>query len=226
MMVGGRYASRLASENLAASVDTRFIASAAAYQSGRFQGLASVTSAWHDIAAARTVSFPGFADHATSRYASESHRVDLEAAYALSRGKVSISPYAGYSRLMLRSKAFSEDGGISSLSFNDGARSIDQLRVGVRMAGIFRLGSLTFSPHTDVSLNRSSGDIAAVRQAEFISGRQGFDSVGSAFDRRMIALDSGIDVKAGPLKFSGSYRARLGNRWRDQSALLRASLQF
>jgi outer membrane autotransporter protein len=141
-------------------------------------------------------------------------------------GTFSVAPYGGYSRLMMRSQAFQESGGISALTFGRDSRAIDQLRIGARARGDFALGSLTLSPRADVSLNRSWGDLDATRQARFATGRDDFDSVGSGFERQTFAVDAGVDLKAGPVTLSGSYRGRLGNRWRDHSALLSAALRF
>jgi uncharacterized protein with beta-barrel porin domain len=227
MTIGGRYVSRLATDSISANVDSRFLASAAGYRSGRFQALASLTSAWHDVAVARTISFPSYADHTTSRYTAQSHRVDVEGSYALVRtGTFSVAPYGGYSRVMMRTHAFEESGGIASLTFGRDSRAIDQLRLGARARGEVTLGSVTLAPRADVSLNRSWGDLEAGRQARFVTGRDGFDSVGSGFERQTVAVDAGLDVTAGPVKLTGSYNGRLGNRWRDHRALVRAAIAF
>ena len=226
MMVGGRYSTRLATESIRADVDTRFLASAAGYRSGRFQALASVTSAWHNVSVERTIAFPGFADRTSARYAAESHRVDLEGSYALTRGAIAIAPYGGLSHLMMKSQAFEESGGVSTLAFGHDSRTIDQLRLGVRARATFALGPVKLSPHADVSFNRSWGDVEAAREARFVTGNAGFDSIGTGLDSRLTDIDAGIDAKLGRVTLTGGYRGRLGNRWRDHSALLRAALQF
>ena len=135
-MVGGRYGRSLSSNGLIGDIDTRFIASAVAYRSGRFDALAGLTSAWHDAAITRTIVFPGFGQRSQSRYRSTTRRLDLEGEYDLLRtSAINVTPYAGYSHLMISAPAFAEFGGASALSFGRRNRAMDQVRLGLRFAG-------------------------------------------------------------------------------------------
>ena len=60
----------------------------------------------------------------------------------------------------------------------------------------------------------------------FVTGSDEFDNGASGFDSRTAAIDAGADLMAGPVTFSASYRAQVGDRWREQSGLLSASLRF
>ena len=66
----------------------------------------------------------------------------------------------------------------------------------------------------------------AGRGASFVIGGNRFDSIGTGFDERMTRIDAGVDVQAGPVTLTGSYRGQFGNRWLDQSAAVRAALRF
>jgi uncharacterized protein with beta-barrel porin domain len=226
MMVGGRYASHLSSLGITGDIDTRFLASAAAWRAGRFQGLASVTTAWHDVAVTRAIAFPGFSDAAASRYTAETHRVDLEGSYALARGKLAIAPYAGASRVVMTSHSFQETGGFSALSLGRDSRTIDEARLGIRMGGSFPLGGMRIAPHADLSVERAWGDLDGTRVARFAGGTEDFDSIASGFGSRSAALDAGVDLSAGPMTLSGSYRGRFSSGWTDHRALLSAALKF
>ena len=226
MMVGGQYASQLSSLGVTGDVRTRFLASAAAWRAGRFQGLASVTTAWHDISVTRAIAFPGFSDAASSRYAAETHRVDLEGSYALARGRFALAPYAGVSRIMMTAHSFQETGGLSALSLGRDSRSIDEARAGVRMAGEFRLGGMRIAPHADVSVERAWGDLSGARVARFAGGTEDFDSIASGFGSRSAEVEAGVDLSAGPMTLSGSYRGRFSNGWTDHAARISAALKF
>lgn len=66
----------------------------------------------------------------------------------------------------------------------------------------------------------------AGRGASFVIGGNRFESIGAGFDERMARLDAGLDAQAGPVTLSANYRGQFGNRWRDQSAVVRATLRF
>jgi len=226
MMVGGRYVTRLASDSIDADVDTRFVATGLAYRSGRFQALAGVGGAWHDVAVGRTIAFPGFAERTQSHYSAQSSRIDLESSYALLDGRFGFAPYAGYSHIMSSSPAFAESGVLAALSFRANNASADQLRAGIRLQGRFPLAGLQLAPHVDASLQRSWSDAMGGRGAHFVMGGNSFESIGAGFDERMARVDAGLDVESGPVKFTATYRGQFGNLWRDHSALLRAALRF
>ena len=225
-MVGGRYGTRLSSDTIAGDIDTRFLASAAAFKSGRFSALAGVASAWHDVSVARTIAYPGFAERSYARYRARSHRMEVEGAYDLLRGPVSFTPYAGYAHLMLSSPAFGEIGGLSALSFDRENRALNQLRLGARAAAKFQLAGLRFAPHVDAAIERVWGAGDPARTASFAIGDQSFDSGALGFNTRAASVDAGLDVQIGRATLTASYRARLGDQWRDRAAMLRAMLRF
>ena len=226
LMVGGRYDSHLSSEGMSAEVQTRFLASGAEYQSGRLNALASVTTAWHDVTAGRTVSFPGFRDSTGSRYLAQTNRIDFEASYALSQGAFKLAPYGGYSRIMIHSSGFSETGGQTALAFENETRSFNQFRFGFQASGDVRLAGTTLSPHVDVAYQRASGDFGGTRVARFAAGSDTFYSFGSALGSRQVTVDAGMELKTGPITLAASYRGQFSNQWRDQSAVLSAVLPF
>jgi uncharacterized protein with beta-barrel porin domain len=223
---GGRYVTHVSSDGVNADVETRFVGSGVGYRAGRFSALAGVTAAWHDVAVGRAIKFPGFSDGTSSRFTASTYRLDAEGSYALTSGRVRLAPYAGYSHIMLSSAAFGESGGVSALRFERDNRSIDQVRAGLRANGKVRLFGATLTPHLDASMQRSLGDVMQSRGAAFISGDQGFDSVGTGFNQQSVDLDAGVDLHAGPVIVTGRYRAQFGNRWKDRSAVLSAALRF
>ena len=225
VMVGGRSTTRLSSDGISGDIDTRFLASAAAYRAGRVQAMASVTSAWHDVAVARTIAFPGFADWTQSRYRATTHRLALDASYGLMRGSVRIAPYAGYAHLMVASPAFSEIGGLSALVIGRESRAMDQVKLGVRAAGNLTLGGLKLAPHLDAAIERLWGAGGVARTARFSSGNS-FDSGAYGFNSHAASVDAGLDIAAGPVAITAGYRVRLGDQWNDRSARLSASLRF
>ena len=225
VMVGGRSTTRLSSDDISGDIDTRFLASAAAYRAGRVRAMASVTSAWHDVAVARTIAFPGFAERTQSRYRATTHRLALDASYGLMRGSVGIAPYAGYAHLMVASPAFSEIGGLSALVIGRESRAMDQVKLGVRAAGNLTLGGLKMAPHLDAAIERLWGTGGVARTARFSSGNS-FDSGAYGFNSHAASVDAGLDIAAGPVAITAGYRVRLGDQWNDRSARLSASLRF
>ena len=225
-MVGGRYGTRLSSDSISGDVDTRFLASAAAYKSGRFTALASVTSAWHDVSVARTIVFPGFAERSQARYRSTTQRLEVEGTYALSRGPIGIAPYAGYAHVMISSPAFAEAGGLSALSFGRESRAIDQLRLGLRAAARVQFAGLRLAPHVDAEVERVWGASDPAQTARFAGGGRSFDSGAWGFNSRAVSIDAGLDVVVGPATLTASYRARRGDQWSDRAGLVTAALRF
>ena len=226
-MVGGRYGRSLSSSGLIGDIDTRFIATALAYRSGRFDALAGVTSAWHDAAIIRTIVFPGFGERSQSRYRSTSRRIDLEGQYSLIRSSaLDVTPYAGYSHLMISAPAFAESGGASALSFSDENLAMDQLRLGLRVASDFKFAGLNFSPHMDANLERSFGALGPRRVARFGGAQTYFESGALGFNRTEASLNGGLDLFFGRATLKANYRVRRGDQWSDRTAQLIAALSF
>jgi len=226
-MVGGRYGTSLASNEVSGDVDTRFLAGAVAYHSGRFSGLAGITSAWHDAAITRTIIYPGFAERSQARYRSTTSRLELEGDYDLAHGSgINATPYLGYAHLIIAAPAFSESGGFSAVAFGRENRAIDQVRLGLRMAGRFEIGGLNLSPHVDASAQRFWGTGDPARTGRFVGGETSFDSGAQTFNRTEASVDGGIDVAIGRATVSASYLIRRGDRWSDQTGRLTAALHF
>lgn len=224
MLAGGQQTGSLSTDDVSGEVLTRYVAGAVGYRSDRFQAMAGMTSGWHDVSVNRTISFPGFAEQAASHYSAASRRLQGEASYTLSRGRIGLAPYAAYSNLTIETPAFVEQGGVSALSFEKGVSSIDQLGLGVRMMSEFEFGNVKLAPRLDLSIRRtwSDGDLSA----SFARGSDQFDITSSHFDGRSGALDAGIDLRVGPVLVAGSYRGQLGEQWQDHRAVLGVSLPF
>jgi uncharacterized protein with beta-barrel porin domain len=225
-MVGGRYTTRLSSDSIAGDVDSRFVASAAAFRSGGFRALAGVTGAWHDVSVARTIAFPGFAERTLSRYRATTQRLDLEGSYDLVQGPLTIAPYGGYAHLRIASPAFGETGGLSALTFNRETQAMDQLRLGIRIGARLRIAGLTLAPHVDADVERQWGTAGPARTAHFAIGGSTFDSGAYGFNGRAANIDGGVDIAVGRAILSAKYRARLGDQWSDRTARLSATLPF
>ena len=224
--IGGAYARRLTAANMSADVETRFLANAVGYRSGRLQALAGLTTAWHDGTVTRTVSFPGFFEQTRGRELTETQKLEGQVSYALSRGDVAIAPYAGLSSLTIKTRAFAEMGGYSALSFDKAVRSLGEASLGLRLGSRFSLAGMSVAPHLDLALHRRWGDLQAHRSAEFVSGSQAFDSIGSGFDSRQVSIDAGLDLSDGPLAIAATYRGRIGDVWSEHGAMLSAKLRF
>ncbi|MFL6758507.1 hypothetical protein [Sphingomonas sp.] len=225
-MVGGRYTTSLSDASISGDIDSRFLAGAAAYKSGRFRALAAVTSAWHDVSVTRTIVFPGFAERSEARYRATTHRLELEGAYDLSREAINIAPYAGYAHLMISSPAFGETGGLSALTFGRENRAMDQLRLGVRAATKFHLGGVLFAPHVDADVERVWGAGDPARTARFAGANGSFDNGSLGFNRRASSIDARLDLAVGQAILSADYRAHFGDQWRERSASLTAAVHF
>jgi uncharacterized protein with beta-barrel porin domain len=225
-MVGGRYTTRLSSDSIAGDVDSRFVASAAAFRSGGFRALAGVTGAWHDVSVARTIAFPGFAERTLSRYRATTQRLDLEGSYDLVQGPLTVAPYGGYAHLRIASPAFGETGGLSALTFNRETQAMDQLRLGIRIGARLRIAGLTLAPHVDADVERQWGTAGPARTAHFAIGGSTFDSGAYGFNGRAANIDGGVDIAVGRAILSAKYRARLGDQWSDRTARLSATLPF
>ena len=88
------------------------------------------------------------------------------------------------------------------------------------------LAGMSVAPHLDLALHRRWGDLQAHRSAEFVSGSQAFDSIGSGFDSRQVSIDAGLDLSDGPLAIAATYRGRIGDVWSEHGAMLSAKLRF
>jgi len=227
LMTGGHYGSWLSSNSINANVDTRFLASAVAYRAGRFDAMAGVTSAWHDASVTRTITYPGFAEFSQSRYRATAHRLELHGDYNLALGSsINLAPSVGYAHVMISAPAFAETGGLSALTFGRQNRSIDELRLGLAMAGRLRIAGVNVRPRFDAEVERFWGAGDPALTGRFAGGDTSFESGASGFNRTLTTFDGGLDFAIGRATVSASYRARNGDQWSDHSARLVAALRF
>jgi outer membrane autotransporter protein len=113
---GGHSDARVDARRSSGTIDTFHLA---AYGAGRIGDILFRTGAaysHHEVATARTIAFPGFADYASAKYGASTAQVFGEAAYRVVRNGLSTEAFAGLAHVHVRSDGFTESGGPAALS--------------------------------------------------------------------------------------------------------------
>jgi outer membrane autotransporter protein len=129
---GGHSDARVDARRSSGTIDTFHLA---AYGAGRIGDILFRTGAaysHHEVATARTIAFPGFADYASAKYGASTAQVFGEAAYRMVRNGLSTEAFAGLARVHVRSDGFTESGGPAALSGAQADTAITLTTLGLR----------------------------------------------------------------------------------------------
>lgn len=145
------------------------------------------------IGADRDVAFSSFTDSLHSDYTAMTAQIFGEAAYRVDLGEATIEPFAGLAHVHVSSNGFREDGGVASLSVDDGAYDATFANIGLRAATTVDVGGTTVRLKGEASWRHAFGDVTPTASMA-LAGGSGFDVGGASINRDAAEIKAGIDL--------------------------------
>ena len=192
----------------------------------RFRLTGAVSYAWHELSTRRSVSFPGFGEHLSSKHDARSIQAFGEIAYRFDLGPAAFEPFANLAYINLRSSAFAETGGVAALSARAQTTAVAFATLGLRAQIRFDLGSLPARLDTTLGWRRAAGDITPLSLQSF-SGGSPFSIAGVPIARDALVVGAGLSLTVAPgAELALSYDGQLARRASDHIVNARLGLQF
>lgn len=209
------------------TVDSLYLA---AYGGWAFEALrirGGVAAGWHDVATARTVAFPGFADTTTAGYPALSLQAFGEAGWRVALGSATVEPFAGLAFVHLATDGFDEDGGPAALSGAAADRDLWVATLGVRGAATLLAGDgLDLSVRGMVGWRHAFGDTDAAAALAFAGGAP-FTIEGVPSARDAVAIEAALDLRLGEgLDLAVGYTGAFAAEATEHAATATFTLRF
>lgn len=209
-----------------AEADSKFVGAHIGFDEGplgfRFGG----AYAWHNIAASRTVSFPGVTEAPESSYDATTRQLFGEASYNIAYGPASVAPFARLASIRTSTDGFEESDGEAALTLDRDVRDVQLLSLGVRASTVSAISeTATIEPRAAIAWQHGWGDLGGRSTAAFAGGA-GFDVLGSRLPEDAADLDIGFDIRSGNFRIGASYRGLVSSRWSDHGAQVTLGFDF
>lgn len=182
---------------------------------GKLNLMAGASYTWHDIGTERRVAVAGAQQKLTADYGASTTQLFTELGYAiLLSERASIEPFAGLAWSDLRSRAFSESGGLAALRGQSSSDKQTSSTLGVRAQTDFTLGRAEGRLQATLGWRHAFGDVVPQSTMAF-DGGQAFTVAGTPIARNAALAELGVDVAVSRsatlgLNYSGQYGG--GNR--------------
>jgi outer membrane autotransporter protein len=191
-LAGGLLASTLDAPDRASSagIDTAHVAAYGGLGRDAFAVRFGGAYAWHQVATARDVAFPGFSDHLTASYGARTAQVFGEAGIPMEIGSVTVEPFAGLAHVHVSTDGFAESGGPAALSAPAGSASVTYSSLGARFATAF--GDGRTRAHAMAAWQHAFGSLTPMTMPAF-AGDDPFAIAGVPIARDAFRLELGVD---------------------------------
>jgi outer membrane autotransporter protein len=174
------------------SIDSYNLAAYAATQHGPLGLRFGSAYSWHDLAASRTIVFPGFSDATSASYDAHTAQAFGEIGYDVTWQKFVLEPFAGIAFVDVHTDGFTEGGGPASLTGASANSDTTFSTFGARaaaplpgMAGLTVSGSLAWR-HAFVTVTPTT-------QLVFASGGTPFNIAGVPIAKDAAEIEIGLD---------------------------------
>jgi outer membrane autotransporter protein len=207
-----------------ATVETYEIAAYGGVEAGavalRFGG--ALASGSFDTA--RDLTFPGFSEVLTARYAMRTAQAFGEVAYRSYIGGVGVEPFANVAYVTADTEAFTETGGSAALSGGPEHSAITVANVGARFSGA--VPALHARMTALIAWQHRWGDMTPTAEVAF-SGGTPFKVSGTPRQRDSVRIEAGLDWDIGRRSnFSLAYTGQIAAGGSDHGVKARFSIRF
>jgi len=211
-----------------ANIDTGYLAAYAGTNYGPWNVRSGAAFAWNSISTSRSISFPGFAELATTRYGAGETQVFGELGYGVSLGQVALEPFGGLAWVHLSTDSFNEAGGISALTGTGNKTDVGYSTVGVRAATYYLLANgMAFIPRASVAWQHTFGTVDPNAALAFASTGAAFNIAGVPLARDTALVEAGTDLRINiSTKIGLSYAGQLANTVQDHAIKGNFTWQF
>jgi fibronectin-binding autotransporter adhesin len=185
-----------------------------------------VSHAWHDIEAAREVSFPTFTDSTTAELEATTTQLFGEVGYKMALGGGTFEPFANVAAARVTTDAFAETGGAAALAVEEIEREAVFSSIGARFTVQAQLPFGVASPYISVAYGNASGDLDGATANTFDTG-EAFEATGASLADNALLFDTGFDWRITDAAKAGfAYQGAFGDDADEQSVRLELSIRF
>ncbi|WP_242918447.1 autotransporter-associated beta strand repeat-containing protein [Caulobacter sp. CCUG 60055] len=183
--------------------------------------------AWHDVAANRSVAFPGLGDRLRGDYDASTAQVFGELGYRIRARNLAFEPFANLAYVSLHADGFAEAGGAAALTSAASTTDTTFATVGLRNSTTFELNGTTLTAKGALGWRHAFGDVTPLSTMRFASGGDAFAVGGVPLARNAATVEAGLDYALSPNAALGvTYGGQFGSGLSDQSARFSFNVQF
>ena len=183
--------------------------------------------AWHDVAANRSVAFPGLGDRLRGDYDASTAQVFGELGYRIRARNLAFEPFANLAYVSLHADGFAEAGGAAALTSAASTTDTTFATVGLRNSTTFELNGTTLTAKGALGWRHAFGDVTPLSTMRFASGGDAFAVGGVPLARNAATVEAGLDYALSPNAALGvTYGGQFGSGLSDQSARVSFNVQF
>ncbi|MGU3494197.1 autotransporter-associated beta strand repeat-containing protein [Xanthobacteraceae bacterium A53D] len=182
---------------------------------------------WHDVAANRTVAFPGFNNQLEAGYSADTMQIFGELGYQFRTGGVDFEPFASLAYVRYSADAFTETGGPAALSVTAQAADTTFSTLGVRVAApVFSSGGSVITARGMIGWKYAFEMPASAASVAFAGGTP-FNVTGAPLAQNAAVLEAGFDtLLATDTTLSVSYAGQFGVGFSDNAIQAALSWRF
>jgi outer membrane autotransporter protein len=200
----------------AADIGAAHLAGYVAASFGPWSLRSAASASFSAVNATRSLTFPGFAETASTRYDAATVQVFSEASYGMTLGKIAAEPFGGLAFAHLNVGGFAENGGgVAALSGSSNDLDIGYATLGGRAAIDYLLANgMALTPRVSVAWQHAFGSLTPTETLTFQSTGETFAIAGLPIARDTALFEGGLDLRLGPraevgLSYSGQYGDRI-----------------
>jgi len=203
----------------AAGIESAHVGAYAGAAFGPLNLRAGAAYSFHNIDTSRTISFPGFLDHATGRFDGSTAQVFGEAGYGLALGRLALEPFAGAAFVRVDTAGFLESGGVAALSVGSATQEVAYSSLGLRAAGMILLeNGHWLVPRAAIAWQHAFDDVTPAAALAFQSTGAAFAISGVPIARDAALAEAGVDLRLSPrAKLSVAYSGQLAEHAQTHS---------
>lgn len=192
---GGRSDARVDARRSSGTIDTFHLAAYGAGSIGDILFRTGAAYSHHDVATARTIAFPGFADFASAKYGASTAQVFGEAAYRMVRNGLSAEAFADLAHVRIRSDGFAENGGPAALTVAQAETSATFTTLGLRaQAPVPFVNAWAVTARGSLGWQHAFNAAAPTTAMAFAASAAPFAIAGVPLASDMLLVEAGLDA--------------------------------
>lgn len=194
---------------------------------GRLNVMAGAAYTWHDVDTKRSARVAGGTEQLTADYGASTAQVFTDLGYEIAVSeRASVEPFVDLSYSDLRTRGFSESGGLAALNGRSGSQGQASSTVGVRSRSAFTMGGAEGTLRGSVGWRHAYGSVKPKTTMAF-DGSQSFTVTGVPIARDAAVLELGADVAVSRSATIGvSYAGQYGNGNREHAGSVDVRWRF
>lgn len=193
---------------------------------GRVAVRGGLAYAWHDIETTRRVAFGGLSEQIKSNYDAGTFQAFGEAGYRIDTPAAAFEPFAGLAYVSLRSDAFTETGGISTVTAKSQTTGVGFSTLGLRASTDFWLGTMGAAVRGTLGWRHAFGDVTP-QSVQAFAASQPFTIAGVPIGKDSAIVEAALDLDLSARATLGfAYHGQLSGNAQDHGIKAQLGVKF